>query len=64
MRETSPIEWFQVRFCKVCKNRVCVKRGSGTYSIPTNESIVPCVLAMLLMESVERNIIKSYRKEG
>ena len=47
---TSPLEWFEEKYCIKCKNKKCVKKSTTIYTTtPDYSGKVFCALAFLIL---------------
>jgi hypothetical protein len=53
---SSPIEFFEKRFCEKCRNHVCRPKGMS-YSIGA-ETMIPCILAAIFLAETDRGLLK------
>jgi hypothetical protein len=61
---TNPIEWYQEKYCSKCKNKPCIKKGTGIYTTNIDYSGKTfCALAALLLLNLNRPLLKELGKQ-
>jgi len=57
----NPIEWYEQKYCKKCKNKPCQKKGGGVYGTDWSAKLF-CVLTLTAMLEYDRAAVKNLHK--